>query len=357
MKNRLFIIAIVLFVILCSSISWPQMSSGLNPIGPATVPPSSIRSGLVSNPDPIDTSGNLLITGNVRRGRHFRGTVPYQPTTSFSSTLGSASLSSFLRDTAGSEDFGRYSAKYRTQPYYSQSQTVTTMVPGRSGVFRPAGTMVGVRVQQSTRSTGTDVFGLEPLQKQQALSGQGTAAADSVLQVPQTQYSPMVESLLSRAESRSMPESTLPRNTALSQRSTERLASSEIGLRRQGEMSAVERFREQVQDIKDKLQDSEMVQAPESGFLGKKPALSSEIREPSIEDLKSRLESRAPSLRQTKAEKQTAASDHRLPSLDDFTSSIDSKWQKAENSKQNRKNPHPALASLLRQAQAMPQSG
>jgi hypothetical protein len=272
-------------------------------------------------------SGSLLITGHVRRGRHVRSTVPYRSTTSFGSNLGSASLNSFLRDTAGSEDFGRYSAKYRTQPYYSQSQTVTTMVPGRSGVFRPTSTTISSRVQQDTHSAGTDVFGLEPLLKEQALSGQGTAATDSVLQGPQTQYSPLVESILSRAESRPTPESTIPRDTSLSQRKAERLVRSETGTRRQSEMSAVERFREQVQEIQDKLQDSEKIPSRESSLLVEHPESSFEQREMSIENLKSRLESQVPA-ESTTDEKQTAAADHRLPTLNDVTTSTDSRLQK-----------------------------
>ncbi|MGD8500257.1 MAG: hypothetical protein PVJ86_06400, partial [Phycisphaerales bacterium] len=158
MKTWLFIVPAVLFVTLCSSVGWSMGNPATgNPIGSSTVPPSSIRSGLLGTPDPIDTSGNLLITGNVRHGRHFRGTVPYRSTRSFGSSLGSSSLSSFLRDTAGSEDFGRYSYTYRTQPYYSQSETVTTMVPGRPGVFRPTSTQISTRAQQDTRSLGADV--------------------------------------------------------------------------------------------------------------------------------------------------------------------------------------------------------
>jgi len=160
MKNRLFIrsrilIVAAVFFTLSSPISFSIENLAIrNPAGLSTVPPSSIQSGLISNPNPIDTSGNLLITGNVRRGMHFRGTVPYGSTTSFRAGLGSSSLSSFLRDSAGAEDFGRYAGKYRVQPYYLRSQTVTTTRPGYSGVFRQTGTRINDRTLQGRYQAG-----------------------------------------------------------------------------------------------------------------------------------------------------------------------------------------------------------
>ena len=98
MKSWLFII-VLLFLALGPPVGWSIENPAIrNPIGSATVPPSSIDSGLVNTPDPVDTTGNLVITGNVRRGRHFRGTVPYRSTTSFGSSVDSASLRSFFRD-------------------------------------------------------------------------------------------------------------------------------------------------------------------------------------------------------------------------------------------------------------------
>jgi hypothetical protein len=102
-----------------------------NPAGLATVPPSSIRSGLVPSANPIDTSGNLLITGNVGGDKHFRGVVPYRATSDFSGSLGSASLDSFLRRSYIPSGFDLYTRTY--QPYYSPSRTVTTAGTGQSG--------------------------------------------------------------------------------------------------------------------------------------------------------------------------------------------------------------------------------
>jgi len=107
-----------------------------NYISPATIPPSSRREGLIRSPGAIDGGGNLLVTGNIRGPAYFRGVVPYSAPTSFGQTLPSSSLDSFLRDSAGSENFGRYNRYsgytpgYR--PYYSPTQTVASTMPGAS---------------------------------------------------------------------------------------------------------------------------------------------------------------------------------------------------------------------------------
>ncbi|MHC4244060.1 MAG: hypothetical protein ACYSU4_16770, partial [Planctomycetota bacterium] len=128
-----------------------------NPAGNSTIPPSSYQSGLFSNPRAPEVDGNLLITGNVRRGMHFRDTVPYSSTTSFRGDLGSSSLSSFLRDSAGTEDAGYSANRYSVQPYYLRSRTVATTRPGHSGVFGQTGARVNNRRMQSSFKTGTYV--------------------------------------------------------------------------------------------------------------------------------------------------------------------------------------------------------
>ncbi len=247
MKNWLFITVTVFFT-LSSATSWSiENHAILNPAGSSTVPPSSIQSGLISNPNPIDTSSNLVITGNVRRGRHFRDTVPYGSTTSFraglgSSSLNSFSLSSFLRDSAGAEDFGRYAGKYNIQPYYSRSQTVTTTRPGYSGVFRPA-TRINDRTPQGQYSVGTRVSGLE----KQSLSSEGfsTWAGTSRessgfgLQEPQTQYG----------------TSAKPLQIVKSIRELQLLTRYEAGISPQDQKLMVERYQEQTQDPRLKIQD------------------------------------------------------------------------------------------------------
>jgi len=248
MKNWLFITVIAVFFALSSPISWSiENHAIMNPAGSSTIPPSSIQSGLISNPNPIDTSSNLVITGNVRRGMHFRGTVPYDSTTSLraglgSSSLSSFSLSSFLRDSAGAEDFGRYAGKYSIQPYYSRSQTVTTTRPGYSGVFRPV-TRINDRTPQGQYSVGTRVSGLE----KQSLSGEGfsiwagTSRESSVLglQEPQTQYG----------------TSAKPLQIVKSIRELQLLTRDEAGISPQDQKLMVERYQEQTQDTRLKTQD------------------------------------------------------------------------------------------------------
>ncbi len=320
----MFMIAVVLSAVLCWPTSWSIENPGIgNPIGPSTVPPSTFRSGLVNNPAPIDMSGNLLITGNVRRGRHFRGNVPYRSTTSFGSNLGSSALSSFLRDTAGSEDLKTYSNKYGTQPYYSPTETVTTMMPGRSEIFMPPNTRISTRAQQDTRSAGTDVFGLEFQPKEQASFGQSAAATDSGLHGPTTQYGPL-------AQSRLMLESKFPRSMSLSPRDTVRLEPAQIGIRRQSQTLAFELFKEQVQDIRDRTQDSTTVLDHESRESLSENDTSFKYlnRETNTKNFKPKFEMQTPPQNRDGDGKQTAFAHQGTSALEQATSSIDSTSQK-----------------------------
>jgi len=134
MNSRFLIVG--LFVVLAVSVCWAIDNPAVrSPVGSATVPPSSLQSGLYRSPNPIDTSSNLVITGNVGGGRHFRGIVPYQSVTEFGVDIPTSSLDSFLRRSAGSAEFNRFTAC--PLPYYSVSKTVTTTQPGYSVVFRP----------------------------------------------------------------------------------------------------------------------------------------------------------------------------------------------------------------------------
>ena len=113
-----------------------------NPVGSGTVPPTAYQPGLVQSPNPIDMSGNLVVTGNVANGMQFRGVVPYNSPTSFYAPASSlqhtsAGLDSFLRDTAGSQNFG--SSSGGLTPYYSPTWTVTTTQPGGQGVVTTGG--------------------------------------------------------------------------------------------------------------------------------------------------------------------------------------------------------------------------
>jgi len=138
MKKQIFLITVM--ILLSSRLGVGGAID--NPAGIATIPQSSIRSGLIRSPNPIDRSGNLIITGNIGGGKHFRGVVPYSATSDFTGPLGSSSLDSFLRQSASSQDFGRYTGVSR--PYFSSSRTVTTTRAGVRGVVSSPSAFTGV---------------------------------------------------------------------------------------------------------------------------------------------------------------------------------------------------------------------
>jgi len=125
-----YIIAGLLFF----AVSSEAASAVENYISPATTPPSVRREGLVRSPNPANT-GNQLVTGNVRGGDYFRGSVPYRSPSDFGTTLPSSSLDSFMRDSVGAEDLGRYN-RYTLgySPYYSPTQAVTSAIPRTSAL-------------------------------------------------------------------------------------------------------------------------------------------------------------------------------------------------------------------------------
>ena len=152
MGNKVFFIILAAFFMFFAASGWAIE----NPVGSGTVPPSSVHSGLVRSPNPIDTSSNLVITGNVGGGKHFRGVVPYNAISDFGGQLGSTSIDSFLRR---SEDSGYYTGKLT--PYYSPTKTVTTTRPGLSGVFKAPTSRV--------ESSAVDGFALPRLHKENVL--------------------------------------------------------------------------------------------------------------------------------------------------------------------------------------------
>ena len=135
-RNIIYVSALIVAVF-CGVGLCLENPAVVNPVGSGTVPPTAYKSGLIPSANPIDTSGNLVITGNVANGMQFRGVVPYNSPTSFYAPASSlrhtsAGLDSFLRDTAGSQNFGTSSGGLT--PYYSPVWTVTTTQPGGSDV-------------------------------------------------------------------------------------------------------------------------------------------------------------------------------------------------------------------------------
>ncbi len=146
-----------------------------DPVRRGVVPLSSRRSGLVRSINPIDRSGNLVVTGNVRGGRHFRGVVPYNSTTDFSVPLPSSSLDSFFRRSASVDNLSLY--RNNSVPFYSRTRTVTTMSPGLTKIIRPPGANIdrhrprdsyGMLIPPSVQ--GLHKVTYKPLYKQRPLS-------------------------------------------------------------------------------------------------------------------------------------------------------------------------------------------
>ncbi len=220
MKKRAYILAVLtMFLVVLSGVSRSVENPGIanpsitNPAGVSTVPPSSLGDGLMQSPNPLDRSSDLVVTGNVRRGMYFRGPVPYNSSTSFGAGLGSTSLDSFLRDSAGAEDFGRYSSKYGAQPYYSPTNTVTTTAPGRPGAFKPIDSRVG--------GLAPDVFGPDSLLDRQGPTAEDTLDSDMGLQ-----------------------------STPLTTQDIGRLASGDTRVRPQNEPMTAEKYRKQIEQLR-----------------------------------------------------------------------------------------------------------
>ncbi|MHC4790134.1 MAG: tetratricopeptide repeat protein [Planctomycetota bacterium] len=140
MKAETFIIIVVVLVALFSGVSWGQ-DSGISPYG---LPLSATQSGLVQSINPIDNSGNRIVTGNVAGGKHFRGIVPYRATSDFSGDTATTFLDPFLRRSAGTGYIDNISGY---QPYYSPSGTVAIIRDGHPVVFRPTASTIDVQVQ------------------------------------------------------------------------------------------------------------------------------------------------------------------------------------------------------------------
>jgi len=186
MKMRVLYIVASVFLAAFSKTGWAVG----NPVGPTTVPPSSRRSGLIRSPNPIDRSRNLVITGNVGGGKHFRGVVPYNAVSDFGGRLGSSPLDSFLRRSVTPRSPSRYTSRY--EPYYSQTGTVTTTSPGRPGVIRPPATRVAARPLLS------DTIGaLPPLSPRRAEMSYAKAALPLIRLRPMSMTPQQLEKVIS----------------------------------------------------------------------------------------------------------------------------------------------------------------
>ncbi len=133
-----------------------------NPVGPATVPSTVYRSGLYASPNPIDRSSDLIVTGNVGGGRQFQGYLPYNAVSDFGGRLGSGTLDDFLRRSTIPQDY--YNGG--VAPFYSQTGSVTYIVPGTNMVIMPPSTKIRTQ-QYESLGTGPATFGLQQQQQEE----------------------------------------------------------------------------------------------------------------------------------------------------------------------------------------------
>ena len=319
MKNRMFIIALVVSAVFCCAAARSIENPGIgNSVGLSTVPPSTYSSGLSENPASIDSSGNLLMTGNVRRGRHFRGDVPYRSPTSFGSNLGSSALRSFLRDSAGTEDLKAGSNRYGTQPYYHPTETVTTMQPGQSEIFMPENTRLSTRAHADTRLGDAGVFNNQTAQREQALFGQGVTAGDSLTSGSAAQYGPL-------AQSRLMLESKFPTSMSLNLRSREQSRLAETGLSTQDRMSSAELFSERNQGVADRTQEPTIdAGRGREGLWKKDEPFQLQNRESNIDNLRPSFETQSSERNREEDGKQNISYNRGRLDLKQFAPSTDS---------------------------------
>ncbi len=172
-------VVIALFVFLPSaSGSYGYASPSIrSPIGPGTVPPSTYESGLVRIPNPMANTNNLLVTGNVGGGKHFRGSVPYDSATSFAAPLGSTQFDSFLRYSAVPEGPGEYQRGYRE--FHSPTGTVTTMPARGGGAFAPTSPKVAGGLTPFRAERPADVMARAEVTQPEATPVETRAAVDA----------------------------------------------------------------------------------------------------------------------------------------------------------------------------------
>ncbi|NLH16346.1 MAG: hypothetical protein GX455_07195 [Phycisphaerae bacterium] len=116
----------------------PQ-SEAPNITSPVRNPTNVPADGAYERPRLRINSANDIVTGNVAGGREFRGSLPYVAPSQLGvglSDSGSASVSAFLRRSAGSPYVAPYGNS--SQTYYDPMRTTTSYQPGElSGLSRP----------------------------------------------------------------------------------------------------------------------------------------------------------------------------------------------------------------------------
>lgn len=121
------------FVILwvgCATVLAVDNPNVRSPVGPPTVPPSAMGSGLVRSPAYDAYSGNDIVTGNVGGMHHFRGVVPYG-SQFYHSRSAYSPVDEFLRRSADPIVNDRSPGQYRS--YYEPRRVASSAVSAYSG--------------------------------------------------------------------------------------------------------------------------------------------------------------------------------------------------------------------------------
>lgn len=169
MKRHLIISVLIIVTFLFCEVSraqisggftLPQSSGGSSP----TMPGSTFQNDLVeSRSDFYSYDQNLVVTGNVSGGRHFRGVLPYS--SPYTTRVGSISpVDSFIRRSAGSA-YGFDRSPGRVDPFYIPRRTASTLLRGEaSGLTPPKITFPGgtgrFAIQDKRVSAPADTSGI-----------------------------------------------------------------------------------------------------------------------------------------------------------------------------------------------------
>jgi hypothetical protein len=167
-------------------------------IGPVSVaPPSRVDPYAVGSTQ----FGNLELTGNIRAGRSFQGTLPYnQQGSQLSARLPSLALSNFKRDSIGLEDLGTGVEYGAAVPYFPGSGSVTSLYTAETRFATP---LPGLRAP----------YGLPNLNS--ALPGLPTLLPQPVFYMPPTLAPAGAEAYAARPTGLYLPQSAAERAVAL----------------------------------------------------------------------------------------------------------------------------------------------
>ncbi len=246
-----------------------------NPIGPGTVPPSAYESPLVRTPNPIDTTNNRVITGNVSGGKFFHGIIPYGSTTRFAAPLGSTTLDSFLRYSDPADEVGGYPGAY--SPFYSPSGTVAGMQPGYQAVFAPASPKVATGLPSLPIERPADVMALADVPQTQVPLAQTNSALDNSIgtwqaplnpAMPRPLYPPMLRTPDDMRQLAPDESTTLPTDQRLPQQSTDLLTSEEYRRQLEQLQGEIEKVKANASELEQSLQTNDG--APATASVGAK---------------------------------------------------------------------------------------